>query len=333
MKHAYLDKKLPQTYLPIIASANRVLEGYKRQGFDITLRGLYYQFIAQDLLPDSWIDAEYNAKNGLSVGTKNTQKNYKRLGGIIADARMVGLIDWAHLKDTGRQTDTQFHWDNYEGETPGEILRDRGNAFALHKWSNSPYHVEVMVEKDAIEGVVGPIAARYDCPFTSNRGYSSITAQRDSGLRLRRAMNEGKDVVVLYVGDHDPSGIDMTRELEYKLELFSGGGITMKRLALNMDQIDEYEPPPNPVKLNDSRAAGYVEQFGDDSWEVDALDAQVLADLVSNAIEDYVDQELLAVITAREEKYQRKMDRIADMVDTAMEDEDFDADDETGDDA
>jgi hypothetical protein len=322
-REAYIDKKLPASYMPIITDANRILSHYAARRFDITLRGLYYQFIAQDLLPASWIDEEYNRKNGLPADTKNTLKNYKRLGAIIADARMAGLIDWSYLKDTGRNTEQNFHWDNYEDESPGDIIRGNANGFYLHKWSNSPYHVEVMVEKDAIEGVIKPVCQRLDVPFTSNRGYSSITAQRDSGLRLREAMDEGKDVVVLYVGDHDPSGLDMTRELQYKLELFSEGSITFKRLALNMDQIEEYSPPPNPAKTTDSRAASYIEQHGDDSWEVDALDPQIMADLVEAAISEYVDPALLAVITQQEADYKSKMLRIAERVDAMMESDDF----------
>lgn len=318
MKKAYIDKTLPANWHPIIKTANHVLEHFSGLGMDITLRGLYYRFIAGDLLPDSWIDEAYNRKNGLDPDTKNTQKNYKRLGAIIADARMVGLIDWNHLKDIGRQTDSNFHWDRYEGETPGQILRDRGNAFYLDKWSNSSLHVEVMVEKDAIEGIIKPVCEELDVPFTSNRGYSSITAQRDSALRMARKMRDGKHCIVLYLGDHDPSGIDMTRELEYKLNLFSGGTIEMRRLALNMDQIEQYEPPPNPAKTTDSRAEKYIEEHGEDSWEVDALDPEVMAGIVRDAISEYRDEDLVAEIEAQETAYQEKMERIAQIVDRAM---------------
>lgn len=82
--------------------------------------------------------------------------------------------------------------------------------------------------------------------------------------------------VILHLGDHDPSGIDMTRDISDRLELF-GADVEVKRIALNWDQIDEFTPPPNPAKLSDSRAGAYIAEYGDESWELDALEPTLKA--------------------------------------------------------
>ena len=84
-KICYLPRNFRPDTLEIIAKANVVIVDYQQQGFKLTLRQLYYQFIARDLFPESWIDEEYNRKNGLPPDTKNTMKNYKHLGDIIND--------------------------------------------------------------------------------------------------------------------------------------------------------------------------------------------------------------------------------------------------------
>ena len=97
--------------------------------------------------------------------------------------------------------------------------------------------------------------------------------------------------LILHLGDHDPSGKDMTRDVMARLSEFSGENIEVKRLALNMDQIEQYHPPPNPAKITDSRAQAYIAQFGDESWELDALTPEVMADLIQTAVLEVRDEE------------------------------------------
>lgn len=183
MKTLFIHKEFNPGALEIIETCVRIIERYEEQGYTLTLRQLYYQCIAADTLPDEWKDSV--------TKSKNNEKSYKKLGGIIADARLAGLIDWNMIEDRGRSTSSPSHWD-----TPKHLLEAAARAFSRDKWRNQPNYVEVMVEKQALEGVLEPVCRRLGIPFTSNKGYSSATCMFDAGQRLkeqfaRRALERG----------------------------------------------------------------------------------------------------------------------------------------------
>ncbi len=93
---------------------------------------------------------------------------------------------------------------------------------------------------------------------------------------------------MLHLGDHDPSGMDMTRDNRDRLDILKAV-VEVKRLALNMDQVEEYGPPPNPAKVTDSRFAAYVTEYGDESWELDALEPRVISELIEEHVKMYRD--------------------------------------------
>ena len=124
-----------------------------------------------------------------------------------------------------------------------------------------------------------------------------------AGQRLLGMSSDGQEPVILHFGDHDPSGMDMTRDIVARIETFTGETLKLERLALNMDQVDEYSPPPNPAKMTDSRFGQYVDVYGDESWELDALEPQVLADLVSVAVQRFIDVDPWEATKAKEEEH------------------------------
>ena len=149
----------------------------------------------------------------------------------------------------------------------------------------------------------------------ANRGYSSATAMWDAAQRVQRAEDRGQQPLVIYLGDHDPSGMDMTRDVRDRLDLLSyGAPIRTVRLALNYDQVETYTPPPNPTKLTDSRAMGYVGRFGFGSWELDALDPLTLDQLVSDQIDALLDQALYDQQLEREEEIKARLEEIAGQI-------------------
>jgi hypothetical protein len=185
MKRKFIDRRFSPDSMAIIEAAETVLNRYAEQGYDLSLRQLYYQFIAQDLFPASWIDEDYNRKNGLPADTKNTEKNYKNLGGIISDARLAGLLDWDMIKDRGRELISPNHWDN-----PASLINACAEQFRIDKWKDQKNHVEVMVEKQALEGVLIPVCEELGVPFMANKGYSSSSALYEGGRRMLEAMRE-----------------------------------------------------------------------------------------------------------------------------------------------
>jgi hypothetical protein len=287
-KIKYKDFNFRPSTLGIINKANDIIAEYAAQGFDLTLRQLYYQFVSRDLIP-------------------NTQKDYKNLGSIVNDARLAGLIDWETIVDRTREVRTLSHFDG-----PEEIIEACSAQFNLDRWEGQPYRPEVWIEKDALVGVFERVCRELDVPLLSCRGYTSQSEMWGASQRMLRYKRERQKPVVFHFGDHDPSGKDMSRDILDRLEMFTRGEMKFERLALNMDQVEKYEPPPNPAKITDSRANAYIAEFGGESWELDALEPAVLEALVRDAIEGIVDEKKMARASAEQEGHRAMLSKIAE---------------------
>lgn len=268
MKEEFIPKNFGKESLEIIRIAEEICDDYASQGYDLSLRQLYYQFVSRDILA-------------------NTEANYKRLGNIISDARLAGLIDWDAIKDRGRETISNPHWNSI-----GDIISACASQYQIDLWDGQENHVELMVEKQALEGVLEPVCRKWDIGFTANKGYSSSSALYETGKRLWMKADTGKIPHIIYLGDHDPSGLDMTRDVKDRLDLFSEYGVFVHRIALNMNQVEEFNPPENPAKLTDSRANEYIRKYGNSSWELDALEPRVLVRLVEAKIKELINIDL-----------------------------------------
>lgn len=275
MKETFTEKNFGAAALEMIATINAILEDYAAQGYDLSLRQLYYQLVSRNIVP-------------------NTEKSYKNVGCLVSDARLAGMIDWDAIKDRGRGMVANPHWEN-----PANFMEVVAPQYRFDLWSDQPAYVEVMVEKQALEGVLQPVCSSLDVPFTANKGYSSSSAMYEASKRFLSRAREDKQLYVIYLGDHDPSGIDMSRDVGERLNLFlntslglaenEGDLLMVKRVALNMAQIRELNPPENPAKITDSRAAGYISRFGRSSWELDAIEPRQLATLVRDAVRGIMD--------------------------------------------
>lgn len=274
----YVDKNFAQSSLAIITVANDIIQEYLDAGYSLTLRQLYYQFVARDLI-------------------ENSQRSYKRLGSIINDARLAGMISWDAIEDRTRNLQKDSTWDN-----PSGVIRSAAASYAIDLWKGQDCRLEVWVEKDALIGVMEKACEPLQMPFFSCRGYTSQSEVWGAAQRHLGYQKTGQDAVVLHLGDHDPSGMDMSRDIQDRLHLF-GAGTHVRRIALNMDQVDQYSPPPNPAKLTDSRCASYLEEYGDESWELDALSPKVLVALIEDEARAFMDQDLF---DEREEKQEKE---------------------------
>lgn len=302
MKIAYETWNPGPDAITVIRQADEICRDYAAQGYDLTLRQLYYQFVARDLIP-------------------NTMRSYKRVGDIVNKARLAGYLDWNYIVDRTRNLRSVSHW-----TSPGSIISSAARSFALDKWDDQPVRVEVWVEKEALAGIVGQVAERNDVAWFSCRGYVSQSEIWGAAQRHFGYIQNGQRVVVIHLGDHDPSGIDMTRDIRDRLQAFIdrdwlnahasdfpgdsttlaelrmhiaqhagaiyGDHLEVRRIALNMDQVEQYGPPPNPAKLTDSRANGYLAEYGHQSWELDALDPAVLDALIEENIHGLIDWDL-----------------------------------------
>lgn len=279
---AYIDRKFSPASMEIIRVANEIVTDYQAQGLSLTLRQLYYRFIARAAFP-------------------NTEQSYKRLGSILNDARLAGLLDWNSLEDRTRNLVSRTHWG-----TPGTIIDGAARSYGIDLWEGQEYRVQVWVEKDALSAIVGTVAERWDTAYFACRGYVSQSEMWDAAQRFIHASEAGQLPVIIHLGDHDPSGIDMTRDIRDRLALFTSRSyadeVEVKRIALNMDQVEEHDPPPNPAKTTDARFTSYSERFGDESWELDALEPRVLSTLIEEALLDYLDVEMFEARQALQER-------------------------------
>lgn len=257
-----------------VDQANSIITSFREDGFTLSLRQLYYQFVALALI-------------------ENSDRSYKNLGTLISDARDAGLIPWDAIEDRGRGIRP---WLIEEDEL--SVVDGIEHQFALDFWQRQNVYVEVWIEKDALSDVVKRPCQRWRVPFMPCKGYLSASEAWRAGQRFKEAHEEGRECVLIHLGDHDPSGTDMTRDNAARVELYSDGAeVDVRRIALNMDQVERYNPPPNPLKvkggkLSDSRALAYLERFGRESWELDALNPSILDRLVDDEIRTLVDVEL-----------------------------------------
>ena len=264
-KICYIEKNFKQERLDLIDKINSVIDDYQRQGYSLTLRQAYYQLVARAIIP-------------------NNEKSYKNVGNLINDARLAGLIDWNAIEDRTRNLQKLAHWDS-----PKEIIESASYQYRKDIWENQEYYVEVWVEKEALANIVGRVSNELDVPYFCCRGYVSQSEMWSSAQRFRNKQKYGKTCVIIHLGDHDPSGIDMSRDIEERLNLFGVDPdmFIFRRIALNMEQIDLYNPPPNPAKLTDTRCGSYISKYGDESWELDALEPKVIHDLITNNVTEF----------------------------------------------
>lgn len=298
MKETFVEKEFGISAMTMIRTINTILAEYAAQGYDLSLRQLYYQLVSKNVI-------------------ENTERSYKNVGNLVSDARLAGYIDWDIIKDRGREMVSNPHWG-----TTADFIENVAPQYRFDLWADQPNYVEVMVEKQALEGVLQPVCRMLDVPFTANKGYSSSSALYEASKRFLKRAEADKELYVIYLGDHDPSGIDMSRDVLDRLNLFIetsmtgelgmlDGRMNVRRVALNMDQVRTLRPPENPAKLTDSRADSYIKRFGRSSWELDAIEPKALAALVRNAIGSVMDAPLFQKNLKKMEKGRKDLLKFA----------------------
>ena len=196
------------------------------------------------------------------------------------------------------------------------MLNNAASQFDLDKWEGQTEYVEVWVEKDVLVGIVGQAAEVYDVPYFSCRGYVSQSEMWGAAQRILRKLKEHEHATIIHLGDHDPSGKDMTRDIEERLNMFLNahdcyGNLTIQRVALEMEQIRKYNPPPNPAKLTDSRCKKYIMEYGRSSWELDALEPSVLSNIITSSVREHLDIDLYNDFKREENRIKRELERYA----------------------
>lgn len=272
MKQQFDDKlRLSNTNKVMLETINNILEEYKNDGYVLTLRQLYYQLVSKDIIP-------------------NNDKEYAKLSNILKKGRMAGIVDWAAIEDRVRVPKLPYWVHGVK-----DAIKDTIEQYRIDRMKGQERKIEIWVEKDALSNVLYRVSSKYHIRLMVNRGYSSVSAMYDAYNRF----NSGD--VILYFGDHDPSGMDMIRDIKDRLLDF-GLDIDVRPIALTMEQIMTFNPPPNPAKITDPRAKWYINKHGKTSWELDALPPRELIRLAEEAVEDIIDIDLYNEMLDEERK-------------------------------
>lgn len=338
----------------VVARIVHIVTSYSRKGYVLTLRQLHYQLVSRN-----WI--------------VNHDTAYKKLGSILDDCRYAGVIDWSAIEDRGRVPYLPYYADD-----AADAVDDITASFRINRQEGQHNYVELWTEKDALSGILKRTTQKYHVQLVVNKGYTSSSAIYCAYERVVERILNGQKVTILYFGDHDPSGLDMIRDIRDRLKFFlsrgdslkldqrfnqlvedwwinSGNDIydlvsmkfceesvlkllkedvsdsakeplgddfeagkvayylfynelfTVRAIGLTMDQIEEHTLPPNPTKMTDSRAAGYVKEFGRTCWEVDALNPETLTEIVEYNITQQIDMDIYHNALDREAMEKQKL--------------------------
>ena len=268
MRQKYKSINFRKHNLAMLMVVNQIVDEYQAMGLVLSARQLYYQLVAREVIP-------------------NNLKSYKHVTNLVNDGKLAGIVDWDMFEDRTRTFRGNQHWNS-----PGELLRSCASQYEEDRWDTQENRVFAIVEKDALFGVLQGICGNWDIPLMAAKGYPSSSAVRTFVEDLVLP-NAGQSIHILHLGDHDPSGVDMTRDLIERIELFcdNEAEVSVHRLALNYAQIEELKPPRNPVKQSDSRWEEYAAKFGQSCWELDAIEPRALSGLVDSAVKQLVDLE------------------------------------------
>lgn len=291
MIEKYREKRFGKRSTELLDSCLVIIKKYQKLGIKLTLRQLYYQLVSGDIIP-------------------NIQPEYKRLGTLITDARYAGIVDWSAIEDRVRVPKIPSEFDGIP-----DLMNVALRSYRLDRWKGQEYHVELFTEKDALSSILAPKANEWHINFCVNRGYASATALYDTAQRFKwYLLSKKKEAcVVLYLGDHDPSGLDMIRDIKDRLDEFiPEGRIEVDHIALTYKQIKEFNPPPNPTKTSDTRAWKYIESWGRESWEVDAMPPEALQKLIDDSIKKYLDISKMDSVIAQEDNDKETIESFAE---------------------
>lgn len=247
----------------------------------LTIRALHYQLVSR--------------------GMTNTLQHYKRVVAAMEVARWDGRVDFEAFSDRDRAMCGYTHAEHTVLEDKqDEAKRQVGlwmRSYGKNRWENQPYYPEILIEKKALEGVFAKPCAKWDIAVGACKGYPSLTFLYELSERLRDAQSKGKQPIILYFGDYDPSGEDIPRSIGENLQKFGVYDVEIRRIALMEQQVIEWKLPPAPAKETDSRTANWD---GLGQVELDAVKPEKLISMLNDAVNEIFYQVLYDELITQE---------------------------------
>jgi hypothetical protein len=228
----------------------------------ITGRGVGYKLFTRGLIA--------------SMARSEMQRVYR----LLKEARERGYIPWEWIVDETRAIERISTWDD-----PADYARCVAQSYRRDFWNQQPHRVQVWSEKGTVRGVLSPVLDRYAVGFLPVHGFSSATAAHDIAED-----DDGRPLVILYVGDFDPSGLYMSEEdLPARFDRYNGDHIALKRIALTTEQLTGLPSFPATDKRKDPRYKWFSANHGRHCWELDAMDPNDLRDCVEREIKKLIE--------------------------------------------
>ena len=293
MKIAYTSpKNIHSATKKLLDKIIPITDEYLKDGLTLSLRQLFYLVFGEGIFPE------------------NNKQYYHKLSRLMTDARNWGWVDWDVIVDRLREPRKHAEWDDIP-----DLVHSAIDSYRKDRHKEQENYIEVWVEKDALSEVLGSITDKYHVTLMVDRGYGSTSALRESAQRFVNAEKQGKHCIILYLGDHDPSGIDMVRDIQKRLGVYHAT-VDVKIIALTKEQIEKYQLPPNAAKTKDSRSKGYILTHGPVSWELDALRPKILNQILTDYLESLIDMDKYNKIIDEEEIEKEKLIQFAETFDT-----------------
>jgi hypothetical protein len=268
MKRCYIPKTFYKKTAELLSECDAICTTYAAKGYTLTLRQLFYQLVATNKI-------------------ENTVREYKNLGVVVTDGRYAGWLDWEHITDRVRVIQRKPRWQDVE-----DFVNVVAPQFAVDTWQKQLYRPEVWIEKDALIELAAEACEPLDVPYIAVKAYNSASAMWEATKRFREYRRDGQIPLILHLGDHDYTGDDCSRFLQERMTLLTDGLVELRRLALNRDQIEKYELPPQPGKQADPRFRGYLEKHQTtEVWELDALPPDVIVRIIEDGIHDVLEDD------------------------------------------
>lgn len=260
----------------IIPVVNEVLGQYT---FPLTVRQIYYRLVSDPYLLFT-----------------NTKQHYNSFDSILTRARERGEID---PEGDRIVDDTRHTWGGDAGwDSPEQFLvayldhfRSSWKDYDKEMWVNQEHKLEVWVEKGALTRVLDQVTGPFKVLLFPHRGNPSYTKVKEAVDRLHEFWPSGQKICILHLTDHDPTGLKMTKELVGRFERYGGSFIKVRRIGLTIEQVRQFNLSPNFAKKADRNYPEYVERYGEECWELDALPPDELQRIVKSEIEKYIDEE------------------------------------------
>jgi len=257
--------------LELLDQVLKIIDSYD---FSLTLRQIYYQLVAKQIIP-------------------NKQEYYKKLSRVCVTGRDEGILPEEAFADRLRAVDKPGAWLDLNS-----FMETVKRAYNKDKWNNQPKYLEIWTEKDALRSVLTEITYQYDVSLMVARGQLSRTAIYEASERYKAKTD--RECYLYYCGDFDPSGLSIYDSIRKRLEAF-GIFINFERIALTEGQIEKYKLPSDPGKQSDPNYNKFVALYGDDKVvELDSLPPDILRDIIKEAITKNIDSGLLAQVQKKE---------------------------------